>query len=104
MTVRPELLGDVETIARAAGALGQAQIQNLPPLDDLKGAMERVTNAAQTDAPNCQDTQDIAGINGRVQGGHLGTQDIENAAIIARDTCAGSLGQPKGPRNPKPRL
>lgn len=97
MQPRPELIKDVETIK---STVDQLDAGDTPALDSkaLKDAMARVTEAAQNDAPGCQETQDLAAINHRAQDGLMDADELHKASKIAVRVGSGAIGQPKDPR------
>lgn len=97
MPPRPELIKDVETIKRTVLQLDEG---DTPALDskELKGAVDRITKAAQQDNPSCQETQDLTVINDRAQDGLMDADELHRASKIAVRVSAGTLGVSKGPR------
>jgi hypothetical protein len=96
MPARPELIGAIETIKNTVDQLDDG---NTDELDGkaVQDAMGRLTDAANTDAPGCQETQDITAINKEVQGGLLDADNLAKASRIGVRIAAGTIGTPKGP-------
>lgn len=97
MTGKPELLGDVEVLVNAARALGNGKTQDLPPTQDIKDAVQRITDEAKKQNTTCQETKDIIRINDCVQKRHLGREDLEDAVRIGGRAGAGTIGIPPVP-------
>lgn len=101
MKGRPDLLSDVEVIADTEGALGDGRVADMPPLQDIKDATQRIADEAQKQNPSCEETEEITDINDRVQQGHVSREDMEIAATIGSRAAAGAIGVPPRPKRPR---
>lgn len=96
MPVRPELIKDIETVKNTVDQLDDGDTDALDG-KAVQDAMGRLTDAAQTDAPGCPETQEITGINQEVQGGLLNADNLARASRIGVRVAAGTVGTPKSP-------
>lgn len=99
MPARPDLIGAIEKIKNTVDQLDDGNTEDLDG-KGVKDAMGRLTDAAQTDAPGCSETEEISKINEDVQGGRLDADDLARASRIGVRIGAGTIGQPK----PKPHV
>lgn len=97
MPPRPGLIKDIETIKNTVDQLDDGDTPSLAS-KGLKDAMARVTEAAQQDAPGCQETQDLTDINGHAQDGLMNPDELHHASKIAVRVGAGTIGQPPAPK------